>query len=80
MALTADLASPSDNGSHGMRFLNDDWNGSIANGQSVTLRWNESIEGEQGGLKLYRVWYPEEGKISFELVSNLTGVLIDYVA
>lgn len=63
--------------SHGLRFLNEDWNGSISNGEPLTLRWNESIDGAGAGLKLFRVRYPKDGEISFELVSNLTGVLLD---
>ncbi|CAI6096625.1 unnamed protein product [Clonostachys chloroleuca] len=59
----------------GLRFTNDDWNGSIANGIPFTLKWNETIDGEDGELKLYNVSYPREGGVSFELVSNLTGSL-----
>ncbi len=77
MAYAEDLGTPSvKTRDHGLRFMNDEWNGSISNGQPYTLRWNESIGGEGGGLKLFRVRYPGEGDISFELVSNLTGTTL----
>ena len=72
MALPGELTSPSTTDDHGLRFINDDWNGSIANGSPFTLRWNESIE-DEGDLRLFKITYPEEGAVSFELVSNLTG-------
>lgn len=58
---------------HGLRFTNEDWNGSIANSHAFTLRWNESITDDQGALRLFRILYPEDGVMSFEPVSNLTG-------
>lgn len=64
---------------HGLRFINDEWNGSIANGQSFTLQWNESIEDGDGDLRLFKISYPEDGAVSFELVSNLTGVFLAYL-
>jgi hypothetical protein len=78
MASTAEEANPSDAdveelGDHGLRFLNEEWNGSIANGQSIMLRWNESVEEGGGDLRLFRISYPEDGVVGFELVSNLTG-------
>uniref|UniRef100_A0A8H7NKW7 Uncharacterized protein n=1 Tax=Bionectria ochroleuca TaxID=29856 RepID=A0A8H7NKW7_BIOOC len=59
----------------GLRFINEDWNGSISNGIPFTLKWNETIDDEDGELKLYNVSYPQGGGVSFELVSNLTGSL-----
>jgi hypothetical protein len=73
MALPGELTSPSTTNDHGLRFINDDWNGSIANGLPFTLKWNGSIENEEGDLKLFKVFYPEEGAVAFELVTNLTG-------
>lgn len=74
MALPGELTSPSTTDDHGLRFINDDWNGSIANGSPFTLRWNESIE-DEGDLRLFKITYPEEGAVSFELVSNLTAFM-----
>lgn len=76
MASSADETSPSDADleDHGLRFMNDEWNGSIANGQSFKLRWNESIEEGEGDLRLFKILYPEDGVVEFELVSNITGM------
>jgi hypothetical protein len=62
----------------GLRFINEDWNGSISNGIPFTLKWNETIDDEDGELKLYNVSYPQGGGVSFELVSNLTGERNEY--
>lgn len=59
---------------HGLRFTNEEWNGSIANGQAFKIRWNDTIEAEHGELRLFRIWYPEDGIVTLEPASNLTGV------
>ena len=69
--------NPSDVRNHGLRFINDDWNGSIANGQAFKLRWNDTIEVDHGDLRLFKIWYPKDGVITFEQVSNMTGVFLD---
>lgn len=58
---------------NGLRFINEEWNGSIANSEPFTLKWNESVQEEFGQLKLFKVIYPNNGAVAFELVSNLTG-------
>ncbi|KAF4124424.1 hypothetical protein GMORB2_5090 [Geosmithia morbida] len=65
-------ANPTDTKDHGLRFTNEEWNGSITNHQAFALTWNESIANDQGNLRLFRIWYPENGVMSFEPVSNLT--------
>lgn len=74
MGPSAEETTPSDADldDHGLRFLNEEWNGSIANGQSFMLRWNESIEEGEGDLRLFKIRYPEDGVVVFEPVSNLT--------
>lgn len=76
MAASADEASPTevDMDDHGLRFMNDEWNGSISNGQSFKLRWNDTIEDGDGDLRLFKVYYPKAGVVELELISNLTGV------
>lgn len=61
-------------GVHGLRFLNDEWNDSISNGDSFTLRWNQSLARLGSGLGAFKVTYPKDGVVVYELVSNLTGV------
>ncbi|KAI9172314.1 hypothetical protein HJFPF1_01814 [Paramyrothecium foliicola] len=58
---------------HGLRFTNRGWNGSIANNEPFALHWNESLGGT-AELGLFRIVYPKDGLISYELVSNLTGI------
>lgn len=55
----------------GLRFTNDEWNGSIANGHPIMLRWNESIN--EGEMRLFRVSYPVEGVVALEPMANWTG-------
>lgn len=55
----------------GLHFTNDEWNGSIANGQPIMLRWNESIK--EGEMRLFRVSYPIEGVVALEPMANWTG-------
>ncbi|KAJ6446866.1 Lipoic acid synthetase [Purpureocillium lavendulum] len=59
-------------GGHGLRFLNDEWNDSISNGDPFTLRWNQSVAKAGSQLGLFKVTYPEDGVIVYELVTNLT--------
>ncbi|KEY68002.1 hypothetical protein S7711_11472 [Stachybotrys chartarum IBT 7711] len=56
----------------GLRFTNDEWNGSFSNGQPVTLRWNESLPIETAQLNLFKVIYPEQGLVMYDMVSNLS--------
>jgi hypothetical protein len=56
----------------GLRFTNDEWNGSIANGQPIMLRWNESIEA--GEMRLFRISYSVDGVISVEPRASWTGL------
>lgn len=55
-----------------LHFTNDEWNGSIANGQPIMLRWNESIEA--GEMGLFRIYYPVDGVVVLEPIANWTGV------
>lgn len=55
----------------GLQFTNDEWNGSIANGQPIMLRWNESIN--EGEMRLFRVSYPVDGIVALEPMGNWTG-------
>lgn len=59
----------------GLRFLNEEWNDSISNGHLFTIQWNESLD-EAGSpeLGLFKITYPRDGDVVYELVSNLTGV------
>ncbi|KAL3965132.1 hypothetical protein ACCO45_002136 [Purpureocillium lilacinum] len=59
-------------GGHGLRFLNDEWNDSISNGDPFTLRWNQTVDKGGSQLSLFKVTYPEDGVIVYELVTNLT--------
>jgi hypothetical protein len=68
-ALQAHIVDVND---RGLRFTNDEWNGSIANGQSIMLRWNESIEA--GEMKLFRISYLVDGAMAVEPRANSTGV------
>lgn len=59
---------------HGLKFVIDDWNGSIANGAQFSVGWNMSLlEGEAAELYLYAVTYPEDGLVAYAFSSNLTG-------
>jgi hypothetical protein len=64
---------PSDVEDHGLRFTNDndEWNGSISNGQPIKLRWNESIS--EGEMRLFKISYPNDGLVALESISNWTG-------
>lgn len=72
---TTDTAKPSHHPSdvedHGLRFTNDEWNGSISNGQRIKLRWNESIS--EGEMRLFKISYPNDGVVALETISNWTG-------
>lgn len=60
---------------HGLRFMNEDWNESISNGHPFMLKWNESLEGIATELGVFRVAYPQDGMVVYELVSNITSML-----
>ncbi|PNY23069.1 Uncharacterized protein TCAP_06978 [Tolypocladium capitatum] len=66
-------AAASGMGGHSLRFLNDDWNDSISNGELFTLRWNQSVVKAGSQLGLFKVTYPQDGVVVYELVTNLTG-------
>lgn len=74
--MVGDPETPASSGSrgHGLRFLNEEWNESISNGEAFTLRWNQSVSGESAELGLFKISYPYEGLVGYELVSNLSGV------
>lgn len=74
MALNPKDAAASGMGGHSLRFLNDDWNESISNGELFTLRWNQSLVKGGSELGLFKVTYPADGVVVYELVTNLTGV------
>lgn len=75
MAQGPSAPSDTEKENHGLRFTNEDWNGSISNGIPFTIKWNETIDLDQGGLRLFNIQYPREGVMAFELVSNLSGTL-----
>ncbi|KAH6605238.1 hypothetical protein Trco_006945 [Trichoderma cornu-damae] len=57
----------------GLRFLNEEWNDSISNGHPFTIQWNESLdEARAPELGLFKITYPRNGVVVYELVSNLT--------
>jgi hypothetical protein len=59
----------------GLRFLNEEWNDSISNDHPFTIQWNESLDEAQAPeLGLFKITYPKNGVVVYELVSNLTGV------
>ncbi|RDA95362.1 hypothetical protein CP533_3549 [Ophiocordyceps camponoti-saundersi (nom. inval.)] len=60
---------------HGLRFLNDEWNDSISNGEVFTVRWNQSLAKVGSGLGVFQVTYPKDGVVVYELVSNLTDTI-----
>ncbi|RDA84856.1 hypothetical protein CP532_2075 [Ophiocordyceps camponoti-leonardi (nom. inval.)] len=60
---------------HGLRFLNDEWNDSISNGEVFTVRWNQSLAKVGSGLGVFQVTYPKDGVVVYELVSNLTDAI-----
>ncbi|PHH90823.1 hypothetical protein CDD83_2577 [Cordyceps sp. RAO-2017] len=62
-------------GVHGLRFLNDEWNDSISNGAAFTVRWNQSLAKAGSGLGVFKVTYPKDGVVVYELVSNLTDAI-----
>lgn len=57
----------------GLRFLNEEWNDSISNDHPFTIQWNESLDGAPE-LGLFKITYPKDGVIAYELVSNLTSM------
>ncbi|KAF7549766.1 hypothetical protein G7Z17_g6160 [Cylindrodendrum hubeiense] len=57
---------------HGLRFLNEEWNESISNGELFKLVWNETIDGTDAQLGVFRITYPRDGVKEYELVKNLT--------
>ncbi|KYK60943.1 hypothetical protein DCS_02083 [Drechmeria coniospora] len=63
-------------GGYRLRFLNDEWNDSISNGEPFTLRWNSSLTKDESTLELFKVTYPKEGIVLYELVSDLTGACL----
>lgn len=73
MALHPAAAAAAGGNGHSLRFLNEDWNDSISNGNPYTLRWNQSLAEAGGQLGLFTVSYPRDGIIVYDLVSNLTG-------
>ncbi|EGR45454.1 uncharacterized protein TRIREDRAFT_111038 [Trichoderma reesei QM6a] len=57
----------------GLRFLNEEWNDSISNGHLFTIQWNQSLDEDRlPELGLFRITYPRNGDVVYELVSNLT--------
>ncbi|UKZ82434.1 hypothetical protein TrVFT333_010223 [Trichoderma virens FT-333] len=57
----------------GLRFLNEEWNDSISNDHPFAIQWNESLDGTQAPeLGLFKITYPRDGIVVYELVSNLT--------
>ncbi|KAG5977556.1 hypothetical protein E4U55_006669 [Claviceps digitariae] len=58
---------------HGLRFLNGEWNDSISNGQPFILTWNLPMGKPGPQLDLFRIRYPKDGIMVFDLVLNLTG-------
>lgn len=56
-----------------LRFLNADWNDSIANGEPFLLRWNQSLDRTASELQLFQVKYPMNGLVQYHLVTNLSG-------
>ena len=73
MARNPKNATSSSPEEHGLAFLNDEWNGSIANGQPFTLGWNRSLGGENAQLTMFRVTFPVDGLVRYEFDRNLTG-------
>lgn len=61
---------------HGLRFVNDEWNDSIANGDKFLLKWNASVVGAAAQLGLFKVIYPKDGVVVYEFTTNLTGMLL----
>ncbi|KAK8927161.1 hypothetical protein VCV18_003629 [Metarhizium anisopliae] len=59
---------------HGLRFLNEDWNDSISNGDLFTLTWNQSLVKAGAELGLFKVTYPADGVVVYDLVANLTAL------
>ncbi|OAA47126.1 hypothetical protein NOR_02762 [Metarhizium rileyi] len=70
----AAVAAYSFNG-HGLRFLNEDWNDSISNGSPFTLTWNQSLIKAGAELGLFKVTYPANGVVVYDLVANLTDTM-----
>ncbi|KHO00271.1 uncharacterized protein MAM_02194 [Metarhizium album ARSEF 1941] len=60
---------------HGLRFLNEDWNDSISNGNPFTLTWNQSLLKAGAELALFKVAYPADGVVVYDLVANLTDAM-----
>ncbi|KAG8422885.1 hypothetical protein J3459_009979 [Metarhizium acridum] len=60
---------------HGLRFLNEDWNDSISNGNLFTLTWNQSLVKAGAELGLFKVTYPADGVVVYDLVANLTDAM-----
>ncbi|KAF4509843.1 hypothetical protein G6O67_001783 [Ophiocordyceps sinensis] len=75
MAVHPTDAAASGLGVHGLRFLNDEWNDSISNGDSFTVRWNQSLATLGSGLGVFKVTYPKDGVVVYELISNLTDTI-----
>ena len=63
-----------DMGGLNLRFLNNDWNDSISNGELYTVRWNQSLAKGDSNLGLFKVTWPAHGVVVYELKTNLTGV------
>ncbi|XWW93762.1 hypothetical protein V2A60_001699 [Cordyceps javanica] len=60
---------------HGLHFTNDAWNNTIANGNVFTLRWNETVDAKMGTLGLFKVTYPSDGVVVYEVDQNITNCL-----
>lgn len=57
----------------GLRFLNEAWNDSISNGHLFAIQWNQVLdEARSPELGLFKITYPRDGDVVYELVSNLT--------
>jgi hypothetical protein len=64
---------------HGLRFLNDQWNNTIVSGESFMLQWNATVNPRDSELGLFKITYPEDGMVVYQLASNLTRKLLFFV-
>lgn len=58
---------------HGLHFTNDVWNNTITNGDEFILHWNETIDAKLGTLGLFKVTYPSDGVVVYEVAQNITS-------
>ncbi|ATY64505.1 Tyrosine--tRNA cytoplasmic [Cordyceps militaris] len=63
---------------HGLHFTNDAWNNTITNGDDFILRWNETIDAKLGTLGLFKVTYPSDGVVVYEVAQNITSLQPTY--